>query len=491
MWEAPTSCRLRNRKEYPRSRRRVGNVNVPRSLPRLLVAGMSGGSGKTLVSLGLLFALRRAGVPVRAFKKGPDYIDAAWLSWASAHPARNLDTFLMGPEIVVSSFLRNGVEKGINIIEGARGLFDGFDVAGTHSSAVLSKYLKAPVVLVVDATKITRTAAALVLGCQKLDPEVSIRGVILNNVNGRRHEQIVRGAIESICSIPVVGVVPKAAAGSPVPERHLGLVPPQEYGDLEELERDLMRVVGDSIDLELLRTLAQSAPPLDAVPQQRTQPDAVQNVKIGYLKDSAFSFYYPENLEFLEQAGAELIPISALQAANLPDDLNALYIGGGFPETHAEALSGNRTFLRSIRDAAEAGLPIYAECGGLMLLSRALLWKGTRYGMANVFPFEVEVSAAAQGHGYSELLVDTPNPFFSAGAALRGHEFHYSRVVPQSEWSATACEVRRGTGCFRGRDAAIIKNVWASYTHLHALATPEWAKGLAGAARKFVPHAVH
>jgi cobyrinic acid a,c-diamide synthase len=462
-----------------------------RALPRLLVAGMSGGSGKTLVALGLLLSLRRAGVPVRAFKKGPDYIDAAWLSWASAQPARSLDTYLMGAATILSSFVEYGLDEGINIIEGARGLFDGFDVVGTHSTAVLAKHLKAPVVLVVNCAKVTRTAAALVLGCQKFDPELSVGGVILNNVNGRRHETILRGAIESTCSLPVLGAIPKASADQPLPERHLGLIPPTEHRDLEELGQDLLHVVGGFIDLDALVTMARSAAPLEVTPHEDSQPPRVRDIKVGYLKDSAFSFYYPENLELLERAGAELIPISALQATNLPEDLNALYIGGGFPETHAAELSANRSFLRSIRKAAEQGLPIYAECGGLMLLSRALLWKGSRYEMTNVFPFEVEVSDIAQGHGYCELLVDTPNPFFPPGTGLRGHEFHYSRIVPQSDWAATACEVRRGTGCFQGRDAAILKNVWASYTHLHALATPEWAKGVAGAARRFAVHPVH
>jgi cobyrinic acid a,c-diamide synthase len=469
-------------------------VSEFRTLPRLLVAGMSGGSGKTLVALGLLLSLRRAGVPVRAFKKGPDYIDAAWLSWASGQPARNLDTYLMGAGTILSSFVDHGVVDGINVIEGARGLYDGFDVNGSHSSAVLSKHLRTPVVIVVNAAKVTRTAAAHVLGCQKLDPEVPIRGVILNNVNGRRHEQILRGSIESVCSIPVLGAIPKAAMGKPLPERHLGLIPPEEHTDLDDLARDLLQVVGDFIDLDALVAMARSAAPLEVIPHENAPrpPTRDVRIKIGYLKDSAFSFYYPENLELLEQAGAELIPISALSAAALPDDLNALYIGGGFPETHAAALSANRTFLGSLRRAAEEGLPIYAECGGLMLLSRALSWKGARYEMADVFPFEVEVSETAQGHGYIELQVDTPNPFFPAGTCLRGHEFHYSRIVPQSDWTATACEVRRGTGCFKGRDAAIIrnKNVWASYTHLHALATPQWAQGLTDAARRFVAHPV-
>jgi cobyrinic acid a,c-diamide synthase len=456
-----------------------------------LVAGMSGGSGKTLVALGLLLALRRAGVPVRAFKKGPDYIDAAWLRWASALPARNLDTYLMGAETIFSSFLDHGVTDGINVIEGARGLYDGFDAVGSHSSAVLSKHLKAPVVIVVNAAKVTRTAAAHVLGCQKLDPEVPIQGVILNNVNGRRHEQVLRGAIESACSIPVLGAIPKAAAGHPLPERHLGLIPPEEHGDLDKLGQELLQIVGGFIDVDALVAMARGAAPLEVVAHEISPVQHARDIKIGYLKDSAFSFYYPENLELLECEGAELVPISALHAANLPEDLSALYIGGGFPETHAAALAANRTFLQSIHAAAEQGMPVYAECGGLMLLARALLWKGSRYEMAGVFPFEVEVSDTAQGHGYCELHVDQPNPFFAAGTTLRGHEFHYSSITPQADWPITACEVRRGTGCFNRRDAAIIRNVWASYTHLHALATPEWATAVADAARKFAVHLVH
>jgi cobyrinic acid a,c-diamide synthase len=465
-------------------------VSEVRTLPRLLFAGLSGGSGKTLVSLGLLLSLHRAGVAVRAFKKGPDYIDPAWLGWASGYAARNLDTFLMGFERVGTSFFRSALTEGINVIEGARGLFDGFDVVGSHSTAALGKLLQAPTVLVVDCTKMTRTAAALVLGCQTLDPQIPIRGVILNNVNGHRHEQLLRSTVTSTCGVPVLGVLPRLADGS-LPERHLGLVPPTEHLHLEKLERDLLEFVGNRIDLKGLVEIARGAPPLQAFSQERTRPIQTFRVRIGYLRDVAFHFYYPENLEQLEKAGAELIPISSMQANALPDDLNALYIGGGFPETHAEALAANRAMLHSLRVAAEAGMPIYAECGGLMLLSRSLLWKGVRYEMAHVFPFDVEVSDSPQGHGYSELYVDTRNPFFSVGTALRGHEFHYSAIVTRPKWSASACEVRRGTGCFEGRDAAIIGNVWASYTHLHALATPEWASGLLAAARQFASHSVH
>jgi len=454
-------------------------------MPRLLVAGMSGGSGKTLVSLGLLLLLRRAGFQVRAFKKGPDYIDAAWLAWASSCPARNLDSYLMGFERVLSSFVRHGTTEGVNLIEGNRGLFDGFDVGGTHSSAALGKCLSAPLILVVDAAKVTRTAAALVLGCQKLDPHARICGVVLNNVNGLRHEQILRGAIESVSSIPVVGAIPRSEV-NPLPERHLGLVPPQEHSGVAGMEQRLLRLVDGRFDLDALLAIARSAPPLEAVPEPPSPQPAANNIKVGYFKDSAFSFYYPENLEQLERAGAKLIPVSALQASALPKDLHALYIGGGFPETHAEALSANHSLLNSIRRVALEALPIYAECGGLILLARSLLWKGNIYPMADVFPFSVEVSKTPQGHGYSELQVDARNPFFPVGLVLRGHEFHYSRIRSWDETVSTASAVIRGTGCFRNRDSVITGNVLASFTHLHALATPEWAEGVMNAARKFM-----
>ncbi len=453
-------------------------------MPRLLVAGLSGGSGKTIVSMGILLLLRRAGIDVRAFKKGPDYIDPAWLEWASAHAARNLDTYLMGSGPVRASFFRNGISDGINLIEGNRGLFDGLDAAGTHSSAVLAESLDAPVILVIDGTKMTRTAAALVLGCQKLDPQLSLRAVILNNVSGARHERVLREAIESACSIPVVGALPRLA-GNPLPERHLGLVPPQESGGTDQLEQNLLSLVEGRLDVDALLSIARNAPGLEPPAEELPSLPDAHGLKIGYLRDAAFSFYYPENLEELERARAELIPVPALDAATLPESLHALYIGGGFPETHAPKLSGNRSFLESLRRACRTGLPVYAECGGLMLLARSLVWKGVRYPMANVFPFDVEVFVRPQGHGYSELCVDARNPFFAPGTVLRGHEFHYSRIVDDSAQHDSVCAVARGVGCFSGRDFVLMRNVLAGYTHLHAAATPEWTKGIIAAAREF------
>jgi len=457
-------------------------------MPRLLIGGMSGGSGKTLVSLALLLALRRAGFQVRAFKKGPDYIDAAWLSWAASYPARNLDTYLMGRDTVRSSFVRTGITDGVNLIEGNRGIFDGFGAAGTHSSAALSHCLAASVVLVINVAKVTRTAAAFVAGCRALDPELPIRGIILNNVNGQRHEEVLRAAIESACAIPIVGTIRKAAV-NPLPERYLGLVPPQEHAGTAQIQENLLKLA-DGFDLDAIVSIARSAPSLETDPTE-VAVSAVKDIKVGYLRDSAFSFYYPENLEQLEHGGAELIPISALQSSALPEGLCALYIGGGFPEKHAEVLSSNRSFLESVREAALGGLPIYAECGGLMLLAQTLRWEGRTYPMAGVFPFDVEGFNTPQGHGYSELRVDRPNPFFPAGLVLRGHEFHYSRILLGDEPVPTACAVIRGVGCFQKRDLVITRNVMAGYTHLHALATPEWAKGFLDAARRFEPRAAH
>lgn len=452
--------------------------------PRLVIAGLGGDAGKTVISLALLLALRRQGVAVRAFKKGPDYIDAAWLAWAGGRPARNLDTYLMGGDVTLGAFLRNAVTDGVNLVEGNRGVFDGFDTAGTHSSAELAKLLRAPVILVLNATKVTRTAAALVLGCQHFDPAMNLAGVVLNRVNGSRHERILRACIEQSCGVPVLGAVPKAEIEF-VPARHLGLMTPDEHGFNDALEARLFADVAPKLDLPRLIEIAHRAPTLQPGSETPIElPDAC-GLKIGVLRDAAFSFYYAENLEMLERAGVELLPISSLSGGALPASLSALYIGGGFPEVHAGRLAANQNFLGSLRAATESGLPIYAECGGLMLLSQAITWRGTKHKMAGMLPFAVEVFDTAQGHGYAELAVDAPNPFFAVGSRLRGHEFHYSRIVVQQEPPATACAVIRGSGCGHGRDAVLVHNVWASYTHLHALATPEWAAGLLSAARHF------
>lgn len=476
-------------------------------LRRVVIAGMAGDSGKSIVSMALLRALRADSTPanataalagesvpveVRAFKKGPDYIDAAWLSFISGAPARNLDSWLMGFPGVVESFTSHATRSGFNLVEGNRGLFDGMDSSGTHSTAEMAKALQAPVVLVLNVTKMTRTAAALVMGCRQLDPGLRIAGVVANCIASQRHERVVRESIEQACGIPVVGAIPRLWSDA-LPQRHLGLVTPEDHPSVAQLPA-VLDEIATHLDLARIKAIAADVPALAVSPAQTHQGLPGNPVRIAVLRDAAFSFYYQDNLEALQQAGAELAFVSALTGPALPRDIDAVYIGGGFPEVHAARLEANAGFRQSLAEAAEGGLPIYAECGGLMLLSRAIRWGGKRYSMADVLPFEVEVGSAPQGHGYVEMTVDGENPFYPVGTVLRGHEFHYSRVAVPADATGqagalkTACLVRRGTGAISAtrdkRDGVIVKNMWASYTHVHAKATPEWAASVVALARQ-------
>ncbi|MCX6550341.1 MAG: cobyrinate a,c-diamide synthase, partial [Acidobacteria bacterium] len=378
----------------------------------------------------------------------------------------------------------DGPFAALNVIEGNRGLFDGTNAEGTHSTAALAKLLRAPVVLVLTVRKMTATAAALVRGCQALDPDLRIAGVILNQVAGRRHEAVAREAIERACGVPVLGAIPRLDEPDLIPGRHLGLVTPLEHPSIERVAGALRRVACDHLDLDrLLQSAAARAGDEVVPPVEHAEGPIVPSrpVSIGYLSDSAFSFYYPENLEALEARGATVVPLSSLAGGPLPPGLGALYIGGGFPETHAAALAANRPLLDSLRASAARGLPIYAECGGLMLLATTVTWLGRRHAMAGVLPVDIEVLDAPQGHGYVVLSVDRPNPFFAVGCQIRAHEFHYSRIV--GPVPGTVCAVLRGTGCGGGRDAIVVDQVWASYAHLHAAGVPAWADGMIRAAR--------
>jgi cobyrinic acid a,c-diamide synthase len=375
----------------------------------------------------------------------------------------------------------------LNLIEGNRGLFDGVDAGGSHSTAALAEAIDSPVLLVIDARKMTATAAALVRGCQVTAPRLRIGGVVLNRVAGGRHETVTREAIERGCGVRVLGTVPRLEESDVLPGRHLGLLTPHEHDAKGRLSDRLRALARESLDLDRILECAGAVPPLE-IEVSRAGPSPLAGaaklpVTIGYLSDSAFSFYYPENLEALEARGARLAPLSSLSGNPLPATLDALYIGGGFPETHAARLSGNAALLDSLRARAAAGLPIYAECGGLMLLARSVSWQGVRHEMSGVLPVDVAVLPKPQGHGYVVLSVDRPNPFFEVGREIRAHEFHYSRVT--GDLPATACAVLRGTGCGGGRDAIVTGSTWASYAHVHATATPEWADGMVAAARRY------
>ncbi len=458
------------------------------SLPRVVIAGTGGDSGKTLVSLGLITAWRRRGHNVAAFKKGPDYIDRAWLAWASHMEARNLDQYLMSESRLLRSFGNTAAGARVSVVEGNRGLHDGMDGAGTYSTAELAKILVAPVVLLLDATKTTRTAAAMALGCQRMDPDCNVAGVILNRVAGARHERVIREALRRATGLPVLGVIPRRSdLSNLLPDRHLGLVTPQEHDDRLVLADRLADLAESHLDLDGLLTLADAAPGLpipEPDPGWTASDPTVKPVRIGYFSDAAFTFYYPENLAALRESGADLIEISALEDQTLPA-LDGLYIGGGFPETQARALAENSALRRAVREAAAGGLPVYAECGGLMYLAESFTWLNETYPMAGVLPLRLAVEKRPQGHGYMEVETDAGSPFFPRGLRLRGHEFHYSRILEETGEITTAYRVLRGSGTGQGRDGLIQGNTLASYLHLHALGTPEWAPGLVAAARRF------
>jgi cobyrinic acid a,c-diamide synthase len=451
-------------------------------IPRLVIAGLSGDSGKTLVSLGIARALSDRGVAVRPFKKGPDYIDTAWLGVAARSTCRNLDTFLMTDEAMASALATAVHDADLILVEGNRGLFDGVDVEGSHSTAMLARRLAAPVVLVLDCTKMTRTAAALVLGCRAMDPELDLAGVILNRVGCGRHETIVREAVAGIAGTPVLGVIRRIKGDDPLPGRHLGLVTAVEHPDPEEAVKRAAEAVADGIDLDRLLAVAQWAPELELMPADT--PIEQVAVTIGYLEGKAFSFYYAENLERLRAAGVQLVPVDPAGASELPE-VDGLYIGGGFPEVHAARLGANTEFTASIRTRVDAGMPVYAECAGLMYLARELVVDGVTHTMAGVLDLVVEQRPTPQGHGYEVAVVDRDNPFFAAGTRLVGHEFHYSRLVSGSDREHTVLRVERGTGIGDSRDGITNGRVFASYLHLHAGATPGWADGFLSLAAQY------
>lgn len=452
------------------------------NLPRAVVAGLSGDAGKSLVTLGLARAFRARGVRVAPFKKGPDFIDAAWLGAAAGAPGRNLDTYLMSPAAIAGSLSRVARSADLALVEGNRGLFDGFDARGSHSTAQLAKLIGAPVLLVVSAAKVTRTVAALVLGCRALDPDLPLAGVILNRVATSRQEKVIRQAIADDVGVPVVGSIPRLDAEH-LPSRHLGLVCAAEHPEREAALEGLAKAVSEHVDLEAIRAVAATAGGLPAAVLPEPRRSGGRTVRIGVLRDAAFSFYYPENLEALEAAGAELVFISPLADAHLPA-IDGLYAGGGFPEEHAAKLAANASLRSELASAIAAGLPVWAECGGLMYLSRGLVRDGVQHAMVGALPVVVEHTERPQGHGYVAVRVDAQNPFLPAGTRLAGHEFHYSRLTAPPAID-TVLAMERGNGLGQGRDGLKVGNVVASYTHLHALGVPEWAPSMVQAARGF------
>ena len=451
------------------------------SLPRLTISAPHRSSGKSTVTIGLCAALSARGLKVQPFKKGPDFIDPMWHEAATGRPSYNLDFYMMGAEKILGSFRRRAKGADISIIEGNMGLYDGVDIEGADSTAGLARLLKTPVLLVIDCYGMTRGIAPLVNGFRDFEPDTEIAGVILNKVKGARHEKKLREAVERFCGVPVLGALPHREEMG-IKMRHLGLVPLREEEELLPVISEMRSIIAENLDLNKIIEIASSAGPLPELGREETViPEPV--VRIGVAMDRAFTFYYPENLEALRAAGAELVPFSPMTDETLPE-VDALYIGGGFPEVHMEALEKNVSMRRAVKEAADAGMPIYAECGGLMYLCGSIVWEGLMCRMAEVFPCAIKMSRRPVGHGYVLLRPTGRGPWPMFAEEIRAHEFHHSSLERIGEDAGFAFEVLRGRGVDGKNDGMTYKNVLAAYTHIHSLGTPGWAPAFVDLIRK-------
>jgi len=450
--------------------------------PRILIAGIRGGAGKTTVTLAIIYLLRQQGLNVFAFKKGPDYIDSGWLSLFSGNPCYNLDTFMIPAQRVIQSFTERA--KGdISIIEGNRGLYDGLDADGSVSSAELAKLLKCPVILVVDCTKMTRSVAALVNGFVSFDREVDIKGIVLNQVANPRHDKIIRESIKKYCNVEVVGSIPRFKHLK-MPERHMGLLPYHEHEMRNEAE-EFIKKVSEFLNKEKIFKIAKDVPDISSnfADNQDISING-RGLKIGVIRDRVFQFYYEENLEELKKCGAEIVLINSLQDSCLPE-IDTLYIGGGFPETNIKNLSKNTSLMKDIKEKAYKGLPIYAECGGLMYLCKSLITDEGEYPMVGVFPLRLKMFKKPQAHGYVIAHVDRSNPFYEIGTKIKGHEFHYSRIIENEDLPDMCFTMEKGEGIIDSRDGVFFKNTLATYIHVHAIGCKEWIKGILTKAKNY------
>lgn len=432
------------------------------------------------MSVGLAAALANRGMAVQPFKKGPDYIDPLWLGRAAGNACYNLDFFTQSHREILTTFARNSASADISLIEGNKGLFDGIDVEGTDSNAAMAKLLSAPVVLVIDSSGMTRGIAPLIRGYLGFDPDVEIRGVILNKVGGARHEGKLRAALERYTDIEVLGAIGRNSALE-IPERHLGLIPANEAHATDAIISRLAEAVTSEVDLDRIVEIANTAPtPAAAVAAVAAPSLPVADIRIAIARDAAFSFYYPDDLEAFALAGAELVPFDTLNDTRLPE-VDGLFIGGGFPETHLDALSANQSLLADIRQALLGGMPAYAECGGLMYLARSIQWRDETFAMTGVVPGDIIVGDRPQGRGYV-VLEETGKCLWPANSPDRpnspedisAHEFHYARLENLPGDMTYAYRVKRGHGIDGKHDGLVLGNLLASFAHHRSTAADPW-----------------
>ncbi len=452
-----------------------------------VIAGTHSGCGKTSVSLGLMAAMARRGLRVQPFKCGPDFIDPGHHALACARggkpvPSHNLDGWMLDQTTNLDIFNRYAAASDVALVEGVMGLFDGFSGTGDEgSTSQIAKTLGLPVILVVDARSMARSAAALVAGYAGFDREVNLAGVIFNRVGSENHAELLIEAMSLVPDVPVLGCLGRDEALA-TPSRHLGLVTAEGSGpDMERYQR-LADWVEAGMDLdELLRVLpeTEAVPPFEPVPE-------IGSVSIGLARDAAFSFYYEENLRLLCEAGARLVEFSPMQDIHLPDNLSGLYLGGGYPELYAFELGQNTRLRREIKEFCEAGRPVYAECGGFMYLMNDIITGRGRYAMSGVFPLRAEMGESFRALGYREIRTQRESPLGATGSVVRGHEFHYSSIQGEIDTHAVTpmYTVSGRKGIMAMPEGFLLGNTLGSYVHLHFGSNPEMARAFVEACRR-------
>jgi cobyrinic acid a,c-diamide synthase len=433
-----------------------------------VVAGTASGVGKTTVALAITAALRSRGLTVQPFKCGPDFIDGGHLAVAASRTVRNLDTWMLDDEANREIFSRASAACDVAVVEGMMGLFDGVNGGSEEgSTAEIAKILDLPIVLVLDAGNSARSIAAVIRGFETFDGGLRFAGIVLNRVAGEAHFRMLESAIREASVVPILGWLP-VEANAAIPERHLGLHTAAEGvgASLSALTR-----LGGRLDLDLLLNAAVCKPQFAAV-QLNNGPGTYEGIRVGVARDRAFSFYYEDNLDLLRESGAVVVEFSPIAEAVLPENLHALYFGGGYPELYAAALSGNRSLVQNIRDFANANKPIYAECGGLMYLAKTLTTiEGHSYPMAGVLPVAVEMTRALVHFGYADVEFVDDSLLGDKGTKVRGHSFHCSRIVAHDSLSCvyrvhySLSDRTEEEGFVRGRTLG-------TYIHLHFRSNP-------------------
>lgn len=455
------------------------------SLPRIVIAGTHSGAGKTTLTLGIISALRKRGLKIQAFKAGPDYIDPAYHSEAAGKVCVNLDSWLLSKDAVIELFRRRAVDADFSVIEGVMGLYDGLKDTELGSTAHLAKILNCPVILILDTRSLSRSAAAIALGFKEFDRKINIAGIVLNNIASVSHYNYIKAAIEREARISVLGCLPRNPALK-LSERHLGLVPVEEKRPCSGFYKKLSKLVEDHIDLTRILEIGRKAKPLPCPGEMIFKRGPQKSrVTIAVAKDEAFNFYYKDNLEILNHLGADIATFSPLRDRELPKGVDGLYIGGGFPEIFASELSKNKSLRRSICQKAEYGLPIYAECGGLMYLVESLMdFKKRRFSMVGIFKCSVKMGDRLRRMGYVNVEVIKDNILGKQGDRNRAHVFHWSRLTNIPKDASFAYKIIKDKeNVFY--DGLMRRSVLASYAHLHFAANMKFAENFINSCRQF------